>query len=138
MNKDIKTRDEMIFGNYIPERYGYGGGCTRSFRHMTPETARRLVEDDFMEKDEAQNYGPTVEKMLEFADQFPGVTFKGYTVSDQRDDYRVTLDAIELSTDDATAVAMFAQYFGNADEYDVYSENEYADGYKYHCRAWWD
>lgn len=125
-NKDVKTRDEIIFGEYAPEKYM---GGTRRFEGMDLDTVKKLLAMKFMDPDEAQNCSPTIQELVDFAEQYEGYTFGGYTVSIDRCDYRVSLDSISKGyTDDVDEVKEFSRRFHAADEFD-------ADANLY---AWWD
>ena len=125
-NMDVKTRDEIIFGEYAPEKY-LGG--TRWFEGMNIDTVKRLMEMKYMDPDEAQNASPTIKELVDYAEQYDGYTFGGYTVSIDRCDYRVSLESISKGGKaDADEVISFTKEFHSADEFDI-------DGCLY---AWWD
>lgn len=128
-NKDVKTRDVIIFGEYAPEKYM---GGTRQFENMSYEKAKVLLELGYIDPDDAQNNSPTAEDMLKYAEEWGGYTFDGYVVSIDRCDYRVTLTTISKTAFsaiiDEDEVKAFTKMFRNADEFDV-------DGSLY---AWYD
>lgn len=92
-NKDIKTRDTMIYGDYSPEYYKFGG--VRYYKSLSGETLRQLVDNKFANEDECQNSSPSIGEFLEFLEAHPDYTAHGYTVSDARSDYRVSVEGIE-------------------------------------------
>ena len=124
-NMDIKTRDEIIFGDYEPQKY-FGG--VRRFENMTRDKLQKLVDMGFANPDGAQNCSPTIESFLEFTEDKPDYVFHGYAVSDTRNDYCVSIDAIEYigKIDDLDTLKSFVQFARYADEFNP-------DGY-----AWWD
>lgn len=126
-NKDVKLRDEIIFGEYIPYVRGCGG--IRSFDGMTVDTLKKLVELKFADPDERQNDSPKIREFIEFMENHKGYTVNGYAVALHREDYRVSVDAIQHTgkLEDGKELAQFATFCKNSDEFDP------EEGY-----AWWD
>lgn len=125
-NRDVKTRDEIIFGKYEEEKYM---GGTRRFEGMDLDTVKKLLEMKFMDPDEAQNFSPTIQELVDFAELYEGYTFGGYTVSIDRCDYRVSLESISKGfTADVDEVKEFSNKFHAADEFDCVPS----------LYAWWD
>ena len=123
--KDIKRRDEIIFGNYDPNEYR---GGIRRFENMSYDTLKQLVDEGFVDVEDRQNFAPTIQEMMEFSKKYDKhYLFDGYVVSDKRDDYRLSVDAIKRDGDRDTLEEGydFADFCSEADE--IYS--------KY---AWWD
>ena len=118
LNKDVKQRDEIIFGKYEPELYA---GGTRRFDGLSLKKLRRLVELNFIDLEDNQNNSPTVREFIEFMEKYPDYTVMGYTVSIDRDDYRVSLDGIEKRkvVYSEEEVDDFSSLFGDADEFDT-------------------
>ena len=136
MNKDVETRDKIIFGNYNPDRYKSGG--VRRFE-CDAGKLRELHRQGFIDDNEAQNESPTTKEFLEFLDSINdknvSVGFECYAVSPDRFDYRITIEGINLlieETDYETLTSVISN-FRNADEFDV---NHVDSGYE--IRAWWD
>lgn len=125
LNKDIKTRDEIIFGKYDPKCYS---GGTRYFNGLIPEVLQKLVDKGFADPNDAQNCAPTIQELLDFTKDKDGYTFGGYVVSDNRSDYRVSVDSIDhdipLNDEEFREFTMFAR---SADEFDPNNGS-----------AWWD
>ena len=117
-NMDIKTRDEMIFGEYNPDKYG---GGVRDFEGMDVELLEKLVEMKFVDIDEYQNDSPTIKDFIEFMSAHDGYTVGGYVVTDKRDDYRVSVTSIEKEgiIDDVEELREFVDRFRYADDFDV-------------------
>lgn len=126
LNRDIKTRDEMIFGKYNPERYS--GGC-RNFNEMHLETIKELIEKGFCDPDECQNSSPTVEEFVNFIANHEGWYLNGYAITDKRHDYRVSITGMckEGMIEDIDELKDFVEFARFADEFDM------KFGY-----AWWD
>lgn len=126
-NPDIETRDKIIFGKYEPQKYM--GGC-RHFENMDIDTLQILIDKGFADPEDAQNYSPTIEELIEFAEQYgDAYTFDGYTVIDTRSDYRVSIEAIARKTPitDKNELLAFVNFARGADDWDP------EGGY-----AWWD
>ena len=118
MNMDIETRDKIIFGSYNPN--GYLGGC-KNFKELSLETLKELVALGFADPEETQNYSPTITEFIEFMENHPGYYAHGYTVTDKRPDYRVTIEGIAkdepcADQDELEAFVLFARH---ADDFDM-------------------
>jgi len=133
MNKDYKRRDEIIFGNYRASRYE-SGGCARA--DISIVQLKQLIEEDFINVHENQNDSPNV---LEFLNDIEGhednAIFEIYAISPDREDYRVTIEGIniDISDSDKDALCYFIEQWRYADEFTI---NNMANGYS--IRAWWD
>ena len=125
-NKDAKTRDEMIFGEYDESKYM---GGVRRFEGMSLDLLKELMGKGYVDPEESQNNSPTIEEFIDYAEAWGGYVFDGYVVSPKRDDYRVSVETISkegpVYTDELKA---FINEFRFADEF-------YIDGSLY---AWWD
>lgn len=131
MNKDYKLRDKIIFGEYDPKSYLCG--C-KNF-HCSYETMKELVANDFIDMNECQNYSPYTKEFMEILDGIPSVEFIAYAVSPERDDYRITIEGVDVEIDDTDydTVSLLVESFHTADEF-----NFQHDGDKYYLHAWWD
>lgn len=125
-NMDIKTRDELIFGEYAPEKYG---GGVRDFNNMSVNLLKKLVDMRFADPDEAQNDSPTIQEFIDYMEDKNCYVVNGYVVTDNRGDYRVSVESIEKigGFEDKEELIEFVDRFHNADEFDI------KNGY-----AWWD
>lgn len=131
LNKDIRRRDELIFGDYDPLEYSGNSGGVRKFNGISVQTLKQLLEENFTDPDDDQNGSPSVREMLEFSEKWNNkYIFGGYAVEIWRADYRVSLDSIwredleNLTEDERKA---FIGFVGEVDELD--EEN---------MSAWWD
>ena len=131
LNKDIKRRDELIFGDYDPLEYSGNSGGVRKFNGISVQTLKQLLAENFTDPDDDQNGSPSVREMLEFSEKWNNkYVFGGYAVEIWRADYRVSLDSIwredleNLTGDERKA---FIDFVGEVDELD--EEN---------MSAWWD
>lgn len=126
MNKDIKKRDKILFGSYNPDDYM---GGIKHFDNVTVETLNKLIDEEFLDGDGTQNYSPTVDKFIEFMEEYPNWTAFGYAVSNHRGDYRITVTGIERNegmTQINKELEDFVDLARDASEFDV----------KGYC--WWD
>ena len=126
MNKDIEKRDKILFGSYNPD--DYMGGIKR-FDNVTVETLNKLIDEEFLDGDGTQNYSPTVDKFIEFMEEYPNWTAFGYAVSNHRGDYRITVTGIERNegmTQIDKELEDFVDLARHAEEFDI----------KGYC--WWD
>lgn len=132
MNKDYETREHVIFNEAFNSR-NYSGGIRR-FTCNT-ETLRNLYLSDFIDGDERQNESPSTTEFLDYVDDYPNVTFECYAVSPERDDYRITVEAINIviPETDYDAVSYFTETFRYADEFNLDHVR-----HNYYLRAWWD
>ena len=131
LNKDVKRRDELIFGEYDPLEYSERSGGIRKFNGISVQTLKQLLEENFTDPDIDQNGSPSIREMLEFSSKWNNkYVFGGYAVEIWRDDYRVSLDSIwredleDLTKKERKA---FIDFVGEVDELD--EEN---------MSAWWD
>lgn len=126
LNKDIKKRDEIIWGSYNPEPYLYGG--IRYFDGMKIDTLKKLVELKFADPEDCQNCAPSIEEFVKFMENNDGYVVNGYAISDKRDDYRVSIEAIQKIDEiqSKEELETFIEFARMADEFTT-------NGY-----AWWD
>lgn len=122
--ENVDERDLILFGEEYNEDK-YGGGC-RSFSDLDVESLKKLIDMDFIDLSEAQNYAPSVEEIYYFMKDHPLVTCHGYAVSPDRSDYRVSIEGIEY----CGAVTMemlvdFVDMFKEADEFSVSTNGLY-------------
>ena len=129
LNKNIKARDEIIFGDFNP--YAYLGGIRR-FKGLTVDKLELLIQANFVDVDTRQNYAPSIQELLDFAKIWgkDSYVFDGYTVIDTRPDYRVSIDGfsrIASCFESDAEERAFENLCRDADEFDL----DKAD-------AWWD
>ena len=116
LNKDIETRDKLIWGKYRPRKYNFGGVIP--YQGMNVRTLRKLLEQNFADPEERQNNAPTIGEIYNFMKSYPSYTCHGYAVSADRDDYRVSIEGVEKGdkTDSVEEFQSYMKLFGNADE----------------------
>lgn len=134
LNKDVNRRDELIFGAYEPDKYS---GGIRYF-NCDVNLLRQLVEEKFADPSETQNNSPSIQDMLDtFSDiaDDTNVEFGGYAVSPDRDDYRVTIESVDVFVpkENENELSMLVETLRYADEF---SMDPTGDGFIIH--AWWD
>ena len=133
MNKDYKRRDEILFGGFRKERYELGG-CARC--DMPYDKFKQLYDEGFIDPDENQNSSPTTK---EFMHAVLGcekwVEFEAYAISPDRDDYRITIEGIDIwiPLDKREDLCRFVEEFHYADEFSLDTDEN-----GFHLRAWWD
>lgn len=133
MNKDWVERDRLIFGSCDPDKY-FGG--VRSFT-ASKELIVKLLENDFIDRTSAQNYSPSVEEFLEYADNLENskISFWCYAISGDRSDYRVTIEGIDAIIPDNKYddISFAVESFRGADEFSFEHIN-----CAFYLHAWWD
>jgi len=129
MNKNHIRRNEILSDcwdtSYVHKSVDFDEDI-RVFRHLTLEKLQVLIDEDFIELDEAQNDGPRVFDFLSFLRSYPTAKCCGYAVGHKRPDYRVTINGIVIP-DNASPelIRAFRKEFRNADEFTGFF-------------AWWD
>lgn len=128
--KDYDKRDQIIFGEkYHPKKYigGY-----RSFERMNAKTLRELVNEDFADARMKFDDAPTIQSFLEYGEKHKNVTYNGYAISPERQNFRIIIDEINQDFDngsDIDAIIDFVNKFHGADELFLTTE---------HGQARWD
>ena len=124
MNKDFKRRDEILG---IANKK-YMGGIIH-FEAIDVQTLKLLIDEDFIELDEAQNCSPTTKQFYEFMCEHPQVKAEGYAVSPERDDYRVTIEGLNCHENTTKELkTQFTEFCNDADEFQITP----------FLRSWWD
>jgi hypothetical protein len=127
LNKDYKTRDQLIFGD---ENENDWLGGVRSFDSLSVKQLKNLIQNNFIDLEDRQNSSPTVEDFFNFMKEHPEVKAHGYAVSHKRDDYRVSLEGLSFKGNiNHNLLLDFVDLCRDADEF-VADENE--------LYAWWD
>lgn len=133
MNKDWVERDRLIFGSCDSDKY-FGG--IRSFT-ASKELIVKLLENDFIDRTSAQNYSPSVEEFLEYANNLENseISFICYAISGDRPDYGVAIEGIDavIPDDEYDDISFAVETFRRADEFSFEHIN-----CAFYLRAWWD
>lgn len=95
------------------------------FNNLSAETLVTLVEEGFANPDDTQNDSPSVKDFLSYMQAHPNVTAHGYLVGRERSDARVSIEGLELDSDDVHEQIEFLEWNHGADELD-------------RRRSWWD
>ena len=123
LNKDIKTRDEIIFGEYDPQKYM---GGVRYFKNINAEVLDKLNELGFIDMEDCQNYSPSNGEFIDFILEHENYTAHGYVVSDTRDDYRVSIEGLfKFGNITYEEAIKFIDMFRCADEFTCTKEELY-------------
>ncbi len=85
-------------------------------------------------KQETQNYSPSVGDFLALAKDYPTITYHGYVVEKPRDDYRVSIEGFSLIGLTVEQALEVVKTYGYADECNYKKEK---DG-TYTVYTWWD
>ena len=117
LNTNIKERDTILFGEYDPSAYKYGG--IRHFEYLDYPTLQKLVDKKFIDPEGCQNYSPSTGDFLAFMEAHPEFTAHGYAIGLNRDDYRITIEGIESdeifsdvgTLEEFVGLCRFADYF---------------------------
>ncbi len=97
-NKNWQERDRLIFGNVL-EKYD-----TRRFEDLKASILQQLVTQNFANLEDEHNCAPQIQEFLDLAQEWEEcdraiqVTFGGYVVSPQREDYQVSIDSVLINT----------------------------------------
>ena len=129
MNLDYKQRDIIIFG--FEKDWSKSIGGTLHFEGLSKDKLQELVNKGFADPKECQNSSPSIQEFLQIGEISNKVTFHGYLVSPDRQDYRASIegiDADDLTVDELLLLIKEVHY---ADEFDFDKE-------KGSIRAWWD
>lgn len=126
LNKDIKRRAEIL---NIPADCLKGG--TRRFDGASVEQIELLIKENFLSKYNCQNSSPTAEEFLDFMKQYPSAKAHGYVVSPERDDYRVTIEGLEMVAESEEEIDAFYDFCRHASDLSVNKK-------KLHAYSWWD
>lgn len=116
LNRDVRMRDKLIFGEY--NEYRYCGGV-RHFEKLSLSTLEKLVANNFIDLDDAQNDCPSVKAILGFMRTYSDYTAHGYAVSVEREDYRVSLEGVAKNREADTIEELkgFVNMFRFADDF---------------------
>ena len=139
LNIDFKRREEIIFARSIIWDNDLGG-C-EFFEDLTLDKLAQLLESGFAEPQQTQNNSPTIQEFYEFGQKSQNLGYEpffiGYVVSPDREDYRISIEGIQLSLQVETIdsricadfISAFERFAQTADETDIGLKLLY---------AWWD
>jgi hypothetical protein len=139
LNIDFKRREEIIFGRSII--WDDELGDCEFFEDLTLDKLAQLLEENFAEPQQTQNNSPTIQEFYEFGQKSQNLGYEpffiGYVVSPDREDYRTSIEGIQMSLEAETIdsriyadfVSAFKRFAETAHEKDISSRLLY---------AWWD
>lgn len=127
-NRDYKRRDQLLGLSVDWEHENKGG--IEPFERAPLSVIAALYEEHFLDPLESQNASPTAGEILAFMCRYPAVLASGYVVSPKRDDYRVSIDWIEVPFLSVTPSlkSEFEALCQDADEIDTSAD----------LSCWWD
>lgn len=118
LNKNYKRRDQIIFGDKLPN---YTGGCA-GFSGLTLHKLRELLRRKFADPEDRQNDSPSIREFYNFAKRwkYQEIGFHGYVISPERDDYRISIEGLEYIGFLNTKIVMdFTNLCRDADEFSI-------------------
>ena len=135
MNKNYQEREMILFKRAYDEDEYAGGCCWFSGLHL--DKLDFLINLNYANPRDCQGNAPSIGEIREFLEEmdlrgFPGWTARGYAVSPDRDDYRISLEGVEFKRDFPMTEeerVLFEEVFGHADEFWVED---------FRARAWFD
>jgi hypothetical protein len=121
---DHRQRDLILKGFFDSKEYV---GGTKRFSKLPLELLELLVLEGHTDPEDYQNNSPSIKDLLVFARQMSEkgyyFFFGGYAVSPSRDDYRVSIDTINIKYyfDNSNHLnnKIIEKFFKDADEKDV-------------------
>ncbi len=93
LNKDIETRDKLIFGKFKRNRYKFNDYI--SFEKLNLETFKALVDMNYINLNTNYNLAPMVYEIYDFLQKYPKYTIHGYVTSDESEDYGIYINGVE-------------------------------------------
>ena len=125
-NKDQATRDKILFGR------DQGKNNYLRYTGLSYDDLQKLVEEKFADPEERQNDSPSILEFLGELKEFKdNVTFHGYAISLDRDDYRVSVEGFEIEgISQAQLISLMEQY--------RFADELTADAAKGYLYTWWD
>lgn len=116
LNKDVVTRDTVIFGSYDQSKYE---GGIRHFENLSFDKLKYLLKENFADRADKQNWAPAIGAIVDFMEKYEGYTAHGYVVDVERGGYRVSLEGVskDSAADSEEELNEFNLIFGNADDF---------------------
>lgn len=125
LNDDQTTRDTIIGLESVPR-----SGGTKRFRHLTLTQLNELINNNFIDLEDAQNSAPSVAEFYEFMKDHPEVEAHGYAVDKSRSDYRVLIEGLKFNGSVSMPLMLdFVKLCRYADEFVCETNRLY---------SWWD
>jgi hypothetical protein len=123
MKSDYKQRDLILKAFFTDKEY-IGG--SKRFKRLPLELLELLVIEGHTDHEDRQNNAPSIRELLVFAKQMKEkgyfFTFGGYAITHEREDYRVSIDTIDITyyfdNNNHIYSKLIKSFFKNADEID--------------------
>lgn len=128
LNRNVKDRDEILFGDYDPDKYS---GGVRHFSNLNVDKLTELIDNDFIEIDERQNLSPSTAEFYEFMQNHPAYMAHGYATSNTRSDYRITIEGLHRESKEEVSTGEYNDF---RELCQLYEADEVV-GAEY---CWWD
>lgn len=108
------------------------GGIKR-FTRLATSGVNELERLNLIDINERQNNAPSIAEFQKFANEHPNnnISFDGYTVVPERNDCRISIDAIQMSLNDYQDLSDFVELCKGHTPDELNTENN-------QLRAWWD
>ncbi len=120
-----KLRHEILNIEYDSKHYD-----VKYVKDISLEQLLRLIDENLIDVEEAQNNSPTVEEFINFLKDYPKFKAHGYIVTPDREDFRISIEGLKVEEDLTTEeILAFSNKFHNADEFQVTTN---------YARCWWD
>lgn len=126
-NKDYHLRDSIVG---IEFDWTNKQNDIAYFANLDVRTLEKLITNDFIDPNDAQNEAPDVRDIFKFMSNYPQVLASGYLVGPNRDDYRISIDGLKVPNKyvSAEVKSQFLKFCSNADELDK----------DHDLMSWWD
>ena len=91
MNHDQDRRDDLLGFDH-----NWNPGAARRFISIDVDTVAALITEGFLVPDDTQDDSPSAGEFFGFMQRHAGTTAHGYAVEKSRDDYRVSIEGINV------------------------------------------
>lgn len=126
LNQNQTLRDRILDPFFTQS---YDGGIRR-FENVTYYVLHQLFNEGFVDPDGTQNYSPTNKEFLDFLKTHKeNFSAHGYVVSNNREDYRVSIEGLSGSNPTKEDIIDFTNLCRSAEEFEASSSYLY---------SWWD
>ena len=127
------NKDDILRQNIMGIKAKYSGG-TYAFKKLELITLNKLIENGFVNLEEKQNPGaPSILEFWELLKKYPDepIVLDGYIVEPERDDYRISIDALEGKSRSESFIRDFILFL----THHPYGVKKIRPGYQY---CWYD
>lgn len=129
----------IVFGQRINWNEDLGGA--EHFHNLSLDKLEKLLEEGFANPQEKQNFSPTIKQFYEFGKKCVAkgynAVFIGYAISPDREDYRTSIEGIEVRIQTELIEARID--FNLRDEFEKFAESADETEINFSVLyAWWD